>query len=480
MSTVRTRFAPSPTGYLHIGGARTALFNYLFARHHGGRFILRVEDTDRERSTQESIQAILDALTWLRLEWDEGPLFQSERSDLYREHAERLLREGKAYRCYCSPEELEARRKAALTAGRKPMYDRTCRSLTEPVAGAPYALRFKAPLDGTTVVADLIKGHVVFQNSELDDLILVRSDGTPTFNFCNVVDDAAMAMTHIIRGDDHLNNTAKQLQLYDAFGYAVPAFAHLPLILGLDRARLSKRHGATSVMAYRDMGYVPDALVNYLVRLGWSYGDQEIFGRAELTEKFSLENVGKAAGVYNAEKLEWVNFQYLKAMPVEELAEAVKPFIAAKGCPIPGDDAWLARMVATLRERAKTLVELVDAAQFYLSPTVSIDEAAARKFLKPDVAEPLRVLRGALAALAPWNTETLHACFEAVIGRFGLSLGKLAQPVRVAMTGGTASPGIFEVLDVLGKDRALERLDRAIERISAAGATEASEAAGSR
>ncbi len=466
MSSVRVRFAPSPTGYLHIGGARTALFNHLFARHHGGTFILRIEDTDRERSTQESIQAILDALTWLGLDWDEGPFFQSQRADLYREHAERLQREGKAYRCYCTPEELETKRQAAMKVGRKPMYDRTCRNRTAPNAGRPFTLRFKAALDGDTVVADLVKGHVVFQNRELDDLILVRSDGTPTYNFCAVVDDALMAITHNIRGEDHLVNTPKQLQLYRALGYSEPAFAHIPLILGTDRTRLSKRHGATSVMAYRDMGYLPDALVNYLARLGWSHGDQEIFTRAELIEKFAIEDVGKSAGVYNAEKAEWLNFQYLKALPPAELAQAVKPYITAKGYAVPGDDQWLARMVATLRERAKTLVELVNLGQFYLRPTISIDAAAARKLLKPDILDPLRALRAQLVEVVQWNADTIHGSFEVVTGRFKLSLGQIAQPVRVAITGGTSSPGIFEVLDVLGKQRTIERLDRAIELIA--------------
>jgi glutamyl-tRNA synthetase len=466
MSQVRTRFPPSPTGYLHIGGARTALFNYLYARHYGGKFVLRIEDTDRERSTQESVQAILDAMTWLGLDWDEGPFYQSQRGDLYRDHAERLLREGRAYRCFCTPEALEARRKQAMAAGRKPMYERTCRERTTPSPDQPFAIRFKAPLEGETIVADLVKGHVVFQNRELDDLILVRSDGTPVYNFCAVVDDALMDITHIIRGDDHLTNTPKQIQLYQALQYAVPAFAHIPLILGLDRSRLSKRHGATSVMAYRDMGYLPDALVNYLARLGWSAGDQEIFTRAELIEKFSLENVGLAAGVYNAEKAEWVNSHYLRALSPAELAEAVKPYITAKGYALL-DDEHLARMVATLQERAKTLTELVDLAQFYLSPTISIDAAAARKFLKADVLEPLRALRAQLVELQQWDVDTIRECFEAVTGRFGLSLGKIAQPVRVAMTGTTASPGIYEVLDVLGKERTIERLDHAIKLIGA-------------
>jgi glutamyl-tRNA synthetase len=458
---VRTRFAPSPTGSLHIGGARTALFNYLFARHEGGAFILRIEDTDRERSTQESIDGILEALKWLRLDWDEGPIFQSQRSELYREHAERLLSAGKAYRCCCSAADLEAKRQAATQAGRPPMYDRTCRSLTAPMPGRPFTIRFKAPLEGETVVEDLVKGHVVFQNRELDDLILVRSDGTPVYNFCAVVDDALMAVTHNIRGEDHLTNTPKQIQLYRALGYKEPAFAHIPLILGLDRSRLSKRHGATSVLAYRDMGYLPDAVVNYLVRLGWSYGDQEIFTRAELIEKFTLENVGKAAGVYNAEKAEWVNFQYLKSMPTTELGAAVKPFIAAKGYRVP-DDAWLTKMVTTLRERAKTLLELVESGEFYFRDTITFDPDAAAKHLRPEIAEPLRLLRTELARLSDWNVESIKAAFDVVTRQFGLSLGKIAQPVRVAMTGGTSSPGIFEVLDVLGRERSLERLDRAI------------------
>jgi len=308
---------------------------------------------------------------------------------------------------------------------------------------------------------------VIFQNRELDDLIIVRTDGTPTYNFCAVVDDADMRVTHIIRGEDHLTNTPKQIQLYRALGCAEPAFAHIPLILGVDRTRLSKRHGATSVMAYRDMGYLSDALVNYLARLGWSHGDQEIFSRAELIEKFGLDNVGTAAGVYNAEKAEWINFHYLKSMPAADLAEAVKPFVIDKGYVLPSDDGWLARMVVTLQERAKTLVELVEAAHYYFGDTVEIDVAAAAKHLRADAAQPLTAVRAALAELAEWNVEAIHGAFERVTTRLGLKLGKVAQPVRVAVTGGTVSPGIFEVLDVLGKQRTLERLDRALTRTGA-------------
>ncbi|GIW43164.1 MAG: glutamate--tRNA ligase [Candidatus Binatia bacterium] len=475
MSRVRTRFAPSPTGYLHLGGARTALFNYLFARHHRGQFILRIEDTDRERSTPEAIQAILDAMLWLKLDWDEGPFYQSQRLPLYQEHAERLLASGHAYRCYCTQEELEAKREAALKVGRKPMYDRTCRNRTVAPTDRPFAIRFKTPLDGVTVVEDLVKGHVTFENAELDDLIIVRSDGSPTYNLCAVVDDALMQITHVIRGDDHLTNTPKQILIYRALGYPVPAFAHVPQILGPDRTRLSKRHGATSVLAYRDMGYLPDALVNYLARLGWSYGDQEIFTREELIEKFSLEHVGKSAGVYNAEKLEWVNFHYIKTTPAAELARAVRPFIEAKGYKVPGDDAWLAKMVATLQERAKTLVELVELGRFYLVEEVPLPTELVQKYFRLEVLPALERLRTALERLDTWSVETIQAVFTQVIQEFQLALGKVAQPVRIAVTGGTVSPGIFEVLDVLGKAATLARLDRALEfakRIVAAPAAE--------
>ncbi len=467
MALVRTRFAPSPTGYLHIGGARTALFCYLFARHHGGQFLLRIEDTDRERSTEESIQAILDSLQWLGLDWDEGPFFQSQRGDIYREHTEKLLRDGKAYRCYCTPEELEAKRATAMREGRNPTYDRICKRRKEPIPDRPFALRFAAPLDGETVVNDLIRGHVTFQNFELDDLILVRSDGSPTYNLCAVVDDALMQVTHIVRGEDHLTNTPKQIQIYRALGFEPPAFAHIPLILGPDRTRLSKRHGATSVMAYRDMGYLSDALVNYLARLGWSHGDQEVFSRAELVELFTLEAVGKSAGVYNLEKAEWLNAHYMKEMSAAELADAVKPFLAAKGY-ADIEEAWLQKMVVTLQERAKTLVELVDAAQFYLQEEIDIDAAAARKHLKAGIAEPLRALSDELARLPSWDIDSIHACFKTVTERFELKLGKVAQPVRVAVTGGTASPGIFEVLDVLGRERTLQRLERALGSLASA------------
>jgi len=468
MKKVRARFAPSPSGYLHIGGARTALFNYLFARHHQGTFVLRVEDTDRERSTKESIQAILDGLAWLKLDWDEGPYFQSERQGLHIEHAERLLSAGKAYRCYCSAEELDAKREQASKTGHSPMYDRTCRARTDAPAGKPFVVRFKAPLDGETIVPDLVKGHVAFRNRDLDDLILLRSDGTPVYNFSAVVDDATMQITHIIRGEDHLANTPKQIQLYRALDFEPPAFAHIPLILGLDRTRLSKRHGATSVLAYRDMGYLPDAMVNYLVRLAWSHGDQELFTRDELIEKFTLDNVGTSAGVYNPEKAEWVNAQYIKALAGDALGRAVRPYLVAKGYQVPDDDSWLARMAATLKERSKTLVELAESASYYFADSIAMDPAAASKHLKPALFAPLRDLHAALSGLGAWDHDGIHAAFQQVLEAHGLNLGKLAQPVRVAITGGTISPGIFELLDVLGRDRTLDRLQAAIAYTEAA------------
>ncbi len=469
MASVCTRFAPSPTGFLHIGGARTALFNYLFARHHGGKFILRIEDTDRERSTPEAIEAIIQSLKWLQLGWDEGPYFQSQRMPLYKEKIEKLLAEGKAYPCICTSEEIEAKRQAAQKAKKKPAYDGTCRpregcALRLP-QGKPYTVRFLAPKSGTTVVEDKIKGKVVFENSELDDLIIARSNGTPTYNFCVVVDDIDMAISHIIRGDDHLANTPRQILLYQALGCSPPQFAHVPLILGLDRSRLSKRHGATSVMAYRDTGYFPEALINYLVRLGWSHGDQEIFSRDELIDKFALEDVGKSAGVFNAEKLLWLNSHYIKECPLPLLAQEVRPFIDQKGTTLNSESGWLEKMVATLQPRAKTLVELVESAHFYLSNEISLDAKAQAKFLTPAIRPVLSQLRERLAQLPAWELTPIHGTFEEVIHEHHLGLGKIAQPVRVALTGGTASPGIFEIMEVLGRDLTLSRLDRALTMI---------------
>jgi glutamyl-tRNA synthetase len=454
---------------LHIGGARTALFAYLCARQQGGVFLLRIDDTDRQRSTQEYLEEILDALRWLGLDWDEGPYFQTQRYALYQEAAERLLREGKAYRCYCTTEEVEAKRQVAFAAGRKPAYDGTCREY-KPLPGdtRPFAVRFKGPKEGETVVDDIIKGRVVFQNYELDDLIIVRSDGTPIYNFCSVVDDTDLRITHIVRGDDHLANTPRQILLFQALGAELPRFAHLPLILGSDRSPLSKRHGATAVRSYREQGYLPDALVNFLARLGWASGDQEIFSHDELMQKFRLEDVGKSAGIFNAEKLQWLNAHYLKERPLAQLTQEVKPFIAQKGYPVPTDDRWLARALATLQTRAKTLVELVEMAHFYLSDTIPIDPKARSKFLTPTTLSLLDRLSSRLKTVPSWNEQEIEHAFSSIMQEEQLkNLGQIAQPVRVALTGGTVSPGIFEVMTVLGKERTLARLDRALSSSSA-------------
>jgi len=472
--TVRTRYAPSPTGALHIGNVRSGLFAYLFARHERGAFILRIDDTDQERSTKESLDEILESLRWLGVEWDEGPpdpkYFQSNRFERYREGARQLLREGKAYPCYCSAAELDEMRKQAQREHRKPGYDGRCRertpaaeiskvALPDKSAGRDYTLRFRSPRAGETVVDDLIKGRAVFENAELDDLIIFRSDGVPTYNFATVLDDADMGMTHVVRGDDHLPNTPRQMQIFYALGLTPPAYAHLPMVMGPDGQKLSKRHGATSVFAYRDLGYFPEALLNYLVRLGWSHGDQEIFSKQEMIDYFDFANCGKSAGIFNAEKLLWLNFHYLKERPLEQLAREVRPFIEKRGWSVPGDEAWLCRMIATLRERAKTLVELVDFASFYLNDAITIDPKAAAKFLKPEVAEPLQALADELAALdGDFSEAGVQSTFERILARFNLKLGQLAQPVRVALTGGTVSPGIYEVIAVLGRDRTIARL----------------------
>jgi len=465
---VRVRFAPSPTGYLHLGGARTALFNWLFARHNKGSFILRIEDTDRSRSTEEYIEAIIEGMRWLKLDWDEGPYRQTERFDIYRSYVDRLLKEGKAYRCYCTPEELEERRQKAISEGRTPGYDRRCLDIKEIIPDRPFAVRFKMPRTGEVVIRDLIKGEVVFENSQLDDLIIMRSDGTPTYNFVVVVDDVEMGITHVIRGDDHLNNTPKQVHIYQALGYDTPEFAHLPMILGADKTRLSKRHGATSVLAYRDMGYLPDALVNYLVRLGWSFGDQEIFTREELIEHFSFDNVGKSSAVFNPEKLLWLNSQYIMRSNERDLAEQVIPFLIKEGIIGAGseiDIEWLSKAVRTLKERAKTLIDLARMLRYYIAQEVEYQEKAEMKFLTPQTLLYIKELRNSISELREFTVSEIERVFKEFIERHHIKLGQVAQPVRVALTGGTESPGIFEVIEVMGKEKVLKRLDRAIEHI---------------
>lgn len=466
---VRVRFAPSPTGHLHIGGARTALFNWLYARNKGGKFILRIEDTDTTRSTDEYIEAIIEGMKWLNLDWDEGPFRQTDRFDVYKSYIDSFLKEGKAYYCSCSPEELEQRKQEALAHGKSPRYDGRCRELEQAAKGKGQgAVRFMMPHEGKVIVKDMIKGDVDFDNNQLDDLIIMRSDGTPTYNFVVVVDDVDMKITHVIRGDDHLNNTPKQLHIYNALGYAIPEFAHLPMILGADKARLSKRHGATSVMAYKDMGYLPEALINYLVRLGWSYGDQEMFTREELVEHFSFEHVGKSSAVFNPEKLLWLNSQYIMKTSAGELAELVRPFLVKDGTIAEGqelDKLWLAKAITTLQERAKTLIELAKSLRYYIAEDVEYDEKAKAKFLNEKTRDLLVELKDALSALSDFSHPETEKVFKAITERLGIKLGSLAQPVRVAMTGSTESPGIFEVLEIVGRERTIKRLGKAIEAI---------------
>lgn len=463
MSELRVRFAPSPTGYLHIGGARTALFNYLLAQKEQGTFILRIEDTDVERSTQESTDAILQAMDWLGLSYDEGPFYQSQRFALYKQKVQQLLDEGKAYKCYCSSEELDVKREAALQNGEKPQYDGTCRDVAPRSDDQPYVIRFKSSKHGVTRFNDLIKGTISFNNQELDDMIIQRSDGTPTYNFVVVVDDAEMGLTTVIRGDDHVNNTPRQILIYQALGYAIPEFAHVPMILGADKKRLSKRHGATSVMAYRDMGYLPEALVNYLVRLGWSCGDEEIFSMPDLIEKFSLENVGKSAGVFNPDKLLWLNEHYIKTGDPQRLGALLHEYLANAGITVPAD-IDLAEVVKTLQDRSKTMVEMAEKAAFYCSDVLIYDEKAQEKFITKEQQEMFELLLAQLQ-VCEFTHAGVEAAFEQVLQQTGLKFGKVGQPTRVALSGGTSAPGIFEVMLVLGRERCIARLKAALQLI---------------
>ncbi len=464
MKKIRTRFAPSPTGFLHIGGARTALFNWLFTRHHDGEFVLRIEDTDQARSTDESTKAILNAMTWLGLNWDEGPYFQAERVGLHREMVQKLINEGKAYYCTCTPEELETKRKQALAAGKKPKYDGTCRDKNL-ARSTGSVVRFRCTPTGATIVEDSIKGNISFNNEELDDLIIERGDGYPTYNFAVVVDDALMNITHVIRGDDHVNNTPRQILLYQALGFAVPQFAHVPMILGSDKARLSKRHGATSVMAYKEMGYLPEALVNYLVRLGWAHGDQEIFSLAELIEMFSLEAVGKSPAVFNPEKLLWLNAHYIKGAKPERLSEEMKPIWSEAAGKASAE--LVNRVIADLQPRVKTLVELADAAGFYFAEKVQYETEAAQKFLRLEEAAYLKEIAEKLSLLENFNKGGIEDFLKAFAQDREIKLKVIAQPLRVALTGKTVSPGIDEVMVTLGKDRVIKRIQDAVTYIEA-------------
>src|SRR5262245_60242210 len=460
--TIRTRFAPSPTGLLHIGGVRTALFSWLYARRHGGTFILRIEDTDRERSTDEATQVILDGMEWLGLAADEGPFYQTRRMDRYREVIAQFLKSGHAYHCYCTKEELDAMRRKQEAAKLKPRYDGTCRNRTEPRAGVDPVVRFKNPLDGTVVVEDAIHGNVVFSNDELDDLIIARSDGSPTYNFCVVVDDWDMKVTHVIRGDDHLNNTPRQMNMLRALGATTPVYAHVPMILGADGAKLSKRHGAVSVLQYREEGYLPEALLNYLVRLGWSHGDQEVFSLEEMTQLFDIKDVNKSASAFNPDKLLWLNQQHIMRSTPEYLARYLKPQLAALGIEVK-DDAQVAAVAKALQERAKTLREMAKTGAYFFRDFESYDEKAAKKTLTPESVGPLRAVRDKLSALEDWTAAAIHDAVNQTAAELGLALGKVAQPIRVAVSGTLVSPPIEVTLEVLGRAVTLERLNRALQ-----------------
>ncbi|HEX22333.1 MAG TPA: glutamate--tRNA ligase [Chromatiales bacterium] len=458
---MRTRFAPSPTGYLHIGGARTALYSWLHARKHGGRFVLRIEDTDRERSTAESVNAILEGMTWLGLEYDEGPFYQTDRFARYNEVIQQLMDKGLAYHCYCTREELDAMREEAMKRKEKPRYDARCRMRSEAREGVDPVIRFKNPADGVVVVEDLIKGKVAFQNTELDDLIIARSDGTPTYNLTVVVDDWDMGITHVIRGDDHLNNTPRQINLLKALGAELPIYAHVPMILGEDGKRLSKRHGAVSVMQYREEGYLPEALLNYLVRLGWSSGDQEIFSLDEMIELFDVGDVNGAASTFNPEKLLWLNQQYIMAAEPEKIAHHLGIHLGKLGID-PCDGPDIMGVVMAQKERAQTLVEMAQISEFIYRDFDTFDETAAKKHLRPVAQEPLEKMREALAAVDDWQPEVLHQVVKDVSEALDVKMGKVAQPLRVAVVGRAASPGIDVTLHLVGREACLRRIDKAL------------------
>ncbi|TVQ42227.1 MAG: glutamate--tRNA ligase [Wenzhouxiangella sp.] len=458
---IRTRFAPSPTGFLHIGGARTALFCWLAARATGGQFVLRIEDTDRERSSAESVQAIIDGMAWLGLDADEGPFYQTERLDRYRERVDQLLAEGKAYRCYCSRERLDKLREAAMAAGEKPRYDGHCRDLDSVPEGVEPVIRFRNPDQGSVVFEDRVRGRIEFANDELDDLVIMRADGTPTYNFAVVVDDIDMGINLVIRGDDHINNTPRQINIYHALGATPPEFAHVPMILGGDGQRLSKRHGAVSVLAWREQGYVPDALVNYLARLGWSYGDQEVFSRDELIALFRIEDVNRKASRFDTEKLNWLNQHYLREGDREQVLAEMAWHMARIGLDAVNGPA-LADLLQVQSDRVETLVELVDQSRPFYQDFEQFEPGAAKKHLRPVAAQPLAALRERLAGLDDWQPDALQAAVQATADDLGIGFGKIGMPLRVALMGHGQSPAINQTLWLVGRERSLARIDQAL------------------
>ena len=464
--TVRTRFAPSPTGVLHLGSVRTALFSWLYARHHGGQFLLRIEDTDRERSTPENVEAIFDGIAWLNLDADEEPIYQTARFERYREVIEQWLADDKAYHCYCTREELDDMRERQMAEGGQVGYDGRCRDRQAPREGVDPVVRFRNPDDGAVVVNDAVRGRVEFDNGQLDDLIIARSDGTPTYNFCVVIDDSDMRITHVIRGDDHLNNTPRQINMFEALGVTPPSFAHLPMILGADGAKLSKRHGAVDIRDYREEGYLPEALLNYLVRLGWSHGDQEVFTTEEMIEYFDIADVNQSASAFNPEKLRWLNQQHIKVMPTAALAGELRPYLEQLGYDVAGGSNP-EDVVEAYRERAETLREMAESARYCYEDFEEFDAKAAKKHLRPVILEPLRSLAARLAGLDDWSAAGIETAIRETAAAHDINMGKLGQPLRVAVTGTGVSPPIDVTVCLVGRERTAQRLDRAIAAIEA-------------
>ena len=459
---IKTRFAPSPTGYLHVGGARTALYSWLFARNHGGEFVLRIEDTDLERSTPEAIEAIMDGMNWLNLEWDEGPYFQTKRFDRYNAVIDEMLVAGTAYKCYCSKERLEALREEQMANGDKPRYDGRCRHSHEHhAADEPCVVRFANPQEGSVIFDDQIRGPIEFSNQELDDLIIRRTDGSPTYNFCVVVDDWDMEITHVIRGEDHINNTPRQINILKALNAPVPVYAHVSMINGDDGKKLSKRHGAVSVMQYRDDGYLPEALLNYLVRLGWSSGDQEIFSREEMINLFSLNAVSKSASAFNTDKLLWLNHHYINTMPAEYVATYLQWHIEQANIDTRTGPE-LADLVKLLGERCKTLKEIAESCRYFYEEFDEFDADAAKKHLRPVARQPLEVVRDKLAALTDWTAENVHQAIQATADELEVGMGKVGMPLRVAVTGAGQSPGLDVTVHAIGKIRSVARINKAL------------------
>ena len=463
---IKTRFAPSPTGYLQVGGARTALYSWLFARHNQGEFVLRIEDTDLERSTPEAIEAIMDGMNWLSLDWNEGPYYQTKRFDRYNAVIDEMLAAGTAYKCYCSKERLEALREQQMADGEKPRYDGRCRdSHDHHAADEPCVVRFRNPQDGSVIFDDQIRGPIEFSNQELDDLIIRRTDGSPTYNFCVVVDDWDMGITHVIRGEDHINNTPRQINILKAIGAQVPVYAHVSMILGDDGKKLSKRHGAVGVMQYRDDGYLPEALLNYLVRLGWSHGDQEIFSVAEMTELFTLDAVSKSASAFNTEKLQWLNHHYINALPPEYVATHLQWHIEEQKIDTRTGPE-LAKLVGLLGERCKTLKEMAASCRYFYEDFNEFDADAAKKHLRPVARQPLEVVRDKLAAISDWTAENVHQAIQSTADELEVGMGKVGMPLRVAVTGAGQSPGLDVTVEAIGRSRSVARIDQALAFIS--------------